>query len=413
MNAHANPSAAKRSGNTDFDVIVVGGGPSGATAAEWLARRGLHVLLADREGRVKPCGGAIPTKAIRDFAIPESEIKAKIGSARIIAPSGKSIDMAIGDIGYVGMVDRDTFDPFLRERAALAGAERFTGTFKTLAYRADGSVEARFGAKTEAHEEVIFTARALIGADGAKSPVRKAALGVDSTPKYVFAYHEVIEAPKGLDPALYHPGRCDVIYEGAISPDFYGWVFPHGGQASIGCGTAFKEHDMKEATRVLRERAGLADARTIRREGAPLPLKPLKRWDDGRAVVLAGDAAGVVAPSSGEGIYYAMLAGRLCAEAAAEYLETGRSKALKAARRRFMKDHGRVFFILGILQAIWYRNDKKREQFVTLCNDPDVQRLTWESYLNKAIPKRDWRAQLRVFVKDVRHLLGFRTEPTV
>ncbi|NJR13285.1 MAG: geranylgeranyl diphosphate reductase, partial [Phyllobacteriaceae bacterium] len=227
--------------------------------------------------------------------------------------------------------------------------------------------------------------------------------------KYVFAYHEVVEAPQRSDNAQYHPARCDVIYEGTISPDFYGWVFPHGKQASIGCGTAFKDHDMKKATRVLRERSGLADARTIRREGAPLPLKPLRRWDDGKAVLLAGDSAGVVAPSSGEGIYYAMLAGQLCAEATVEFLETGKARALKGARKRFMKAHGKVFFILGVLQAIWYRNDKRREQFVALCADPDVQRLTWESYLNKALVKRDWRAHLRVFAKDVRNLLGLQT----
>jgi geranylgeranyl diphosphate/geranylgeranyl-bacteriochlorophyllide a reductase len=394
---------------TDYDVIVVGGGPAGAVAAEWLAKRGHSVLLADREGRVKPCGGAIPTKAIRDFAIADSEIKARIGAARIIAPSGKSIDMAIGDIGYVGMVDRDTFDPYLRERAAAAGASRFTGTFKTLEYRADGAAIATFEAKTAGHEQVHVSARAIIGADGAKSPVRRAALGVDSTPKYVMAYHEVIEAPVRADGDRYHPARCDVIYEGSVSPDFYGWVFPHGKQASIGCGTAHKDFDMKAATADLRARAGLAEARTIRREGAPLPLKPLRRWDDGRAVLLAGDAAGVVAPSSGEGIYYAMLAGEMCAQATEDYLVTGKSAALKQARKRFMKAHGKVFFILGVLQAIWYRSDKSREQFVKLCADPDVQRLTWESYLNKAIAKKDWRAHLRVFAKDVRNLLGLKT----
>ena len=159
---------------TDFDVIVVGGGPSGAIAAEWLALRGTKVLLADREGRVKPCGGAIPTKAIRDFAIHESQIKARIGAARMIAPSGKFIDMAIGDIGYVGMVDRDTFDPYLRDRAYAAGATKFTGTFKSLDYRDDGAVVAHFEAKTVGHEAVTYTARAIIGADGAKSPVRTA-----------------------------------------------------------------------------------------------------------------------------------------------------------------------------------------------------------------------------------------------
>ncbi len=399
--------AKKNQAATDFDVIVVGGGPSGAIAAEWLALRGRKVLLVDREGRVKPCGGAIPTKAIRDFNIHESQIKARIGAARMIAPSGKFIDMAIGDIGYVGMVDRDTFDPYLRERAYAAGATKFTGTFKSLDYRDDGAVVAHFAAKTAEHEAVTYTARAIIGADGAKSPVRKAALGPNKTPKYVLAYHEVVEAPLTSDTENYHPARCDVIYEGKISPDFYGWVFPHGGQASIGVGTAHKDFDMKEATRILRERAGLANAKTIRKEGAPLPLKPLRRWDDGKAVLLAGDSAGVVAPSSGEGIYYAMLAGELCAEATAEFLATGKAGALKHARKKFMKTHGKVFFILGVLQAIWYRNDKSREQFVKLCDDPDVQRLTWESYLNKKISKRDWRAQLRVFVKDVRTLLGF------
>jgi geranylgeranyl diphosphate/geranylgeranyl-bacteriochlorophyllide a reductase len=402
---------ARPSLQTDYDVIVVGGGPAGAIAAERLAKHGHTVLLVDREGRVKPCGGAIPTKAIRDFAIIDSEIKARIGAARMIAPSGNAIDMAIGDIGYVGMVDRDTFDPYLRERAGAAGASRFTGTFKALQYRTDGAVVAMLEAKTEAHEQVRVSARAIIGADGAKSPVRRAALGVETTPKYVFAYHEVIESPARADADLerYHPARCDVIYEGKISPDFYGWVFPHGGQASIGCGTAHKDFDMKAATAELRKRAGLENAKTIRREGAPLPLKPLKRWDDGKAVLLAGDSAGVVAPSSGEGIYYAMLAGEICADAVEQYLATGKSSALKQARKRFMKAHGKVFFILGVLQAIWYRSDKSREQFVKLCADADVQRLTWESYLNKEIAKKDWRAHLRVFAKDIKNLLGLKT----
>ena len=407
MNMHIAPNKAER--KTDFDVIVVGGGPSGSIAAEHLAKQGYSVMLADREGRVKPCGGAIPTKAIRDFAIPNSQIKARIGAARMIAPSGKYIDMEIGDIGYVGMVDRDKFDPYLRERAGDAGATRFTGTFKTLDYQSDGSVVAHFEEKTAERAIKMFTARAIIGADGAKSPVRKAALGPNKTPKYVFAYHEIVEAPEADSAGLYDPLRCDVIYDGKISPDFYGWVFPHGKQASIGVGTAVKAHDMKDATKELRARSGLTDAKTIRREGAPLPLKPLRRWDDGKAVILAGDSAGVVAPSSGEGIYYAMLVGQLCAEATVQFLETGKASAFKQARKRFMKDHGTVFFVLGMLQWIWYRNDKRREQFVKLCEDDDVQRLTWESYLNKALVKKDWRAHFRVFAKDVKNLMGLST----
>ena len=123
--------------------------------------------------------------------------------------------------------------------------------------------------------------------------------GGDSIP-YVIAYHEIIEAPGPRGD--YHPDRCDVIYDGRISPDFYGWVFPHGKSASIGMGSFLKEVDLKKATADLREASGLTDCKTIRKEGAPIPLKPLDRWDNGRDVVLAGDAAGVVAPSSGERI---------------------------------------------------------------------------------------------------------------
>ena len=108
-------------------------------------------------------------------------------------------------------------------------------------------------------------------------------------------------------------------------------------------------------------------------EGAPIPLHPLPRWDDGHSVLLAGDAAGVVAPASGEGIYYAMIGGRLSAEAVDMFLETGDVKALRTARKRFMRMHGTVFWILGVMQWYWYSNDRRRERFVSICRDRDVQ----------------------------------------
>lgn len=391
---------------TDFDVIVVGGGPAGATAAADLAARGRRVALIDREGRIKPCGGAIPTRAIHDFDIPASQIVARANAARIISPKGREVAMEIGEIGYVGMVDRDRFDPWLRARAAEAGAHAVKGVFKNLARRREGGVTVEVAVKGEAKARTL-TAGAVIGADGANSSVRRAIFGPKKRPPYVFAYHEVIRAPE-LASEAFTPDRCDVIYRGEISPDFYGWVFPHGEQVSVGCGSAVKGHELKAATRKLREAAGLADAETIREEGAPLPLKPMRRWDDGRSVVLCGDAAGVVAPSSGEGIYYAMLSGQLCADAADALLTTGRTAALRTARKRFMKDHGRVFMVLGMMQYFWYGSDRRREKFVKMCADPDIQRLTWESYLNKRPVRREPMAHLRVMVKDLRELFSTR-----
>ena len=115
----------------DFDFVVVGGGPSGATAANDLAVEGWRVLLLDREGRPKPCGGAIPPRLIKDFAIPDELLVAKIRCARMISPKDNKVDIPIED-GFVGMVDRQDFDQFLRDRAAASGAFRQQAVFEKV-----------------------------------------------------------------------------------------------------------------------------------------------------------------------------------------------------------------------------------------------------------------------------------------
>jgi len=122
--------------------------------------------------------------------------------------------------------------------------------------------------------------------------------------------------------------------------------------------------------------------------------------------VLAGDAAGVVAPASGEGIYYAMAGGRFAAEAVDTFLVSGDVRALAAARKRFMKAHGKVFWVLGIMQSFWYSSDRRRERFVSICRDPDVQKLTWDAYMNKELVRAKPMAHVRIFFKDLAHLFG-------
>ncbi|MFC3614207.1 geranylgeranyl diphosphate reductase [Lutimaribacter marinistellae] len=382
-----------------FDVIVVGGGPAGATAAEDLARSGHSVALLDRAGRIKPCGGAIPPRLIADFDIPDDQLVARITTARMISPTGRKVDIPIEN-GFVGMVDREHFDAFLRVRAQQAGATRVTGTYRRIE-REEGRVRVVYRDKETGREQVI-DGRLVIGADGARSAVaRDEVPGGDRIP-YVIAYHEIIEAPAGMNG--YDPDRCDVVYDGRISPDFYGWVFPHGSSASVGMGSMERAVDLKEATAALRAASGLTECRTIRREGAPIPLKPLDCWDNGRDVVLAGDAAGVVAPSSGEGIYYAMVGGRVAATAAAASLASGRARDLRLARQLFMREHKTVFRVLASMQNAYYRSDERRERFVSLCHDIDVQRLTFEAYMNKKLVRARPMAHLKIGLKNLAHL---------
>jgi geranylgeranyl diphosphate/geranylgeranyl-bacteriochlorophyllide a reductase len=397
-----------------YDVVIIGGGPAGATAAHDLALKGRSVLLIDRAGRIKPCGGAIPPRAIKDFAIPDELIVDKAIAARMISPSAKKVDMPIEN-GYVGMVDREHFDEWLRARAASAGAVRVDGTFESIERSPEGGAIVKFVEKINgAHQSSsrYISAKAVIGADGARSKVAQQCIKGSDKGKFVFAYHEIIKTPDDWVAAQSpKPGvqgsRCDVHYNGIVSPDFYGWVFPHGKSMSVGTGSADKGFSLRNATQILRKTAGLEHAETIRREGAPIPLKPLPHWDNGKDVVLAGDAAGVVAPASGEGIYYALYGGRLAADAVEGLLVSGNPKSLSHARKRFMKDHGKIFWVLGIMQYYWYSNDKRREHFVKICEDKDVQQLTFESYMNKELTRKKPMAHVRIFFKDMAHLLGF------
>lgn len=387
-----------------FDAIVVGGGPAGATAANDLSKQGFTVALLDRMGRIKPCGGAIPPAAIKDFDIPEEQLVARIDCARMVSPKGKQVDIHIKG-GFVGMVDREHFDEWLRERAMSNGTKRFAGTFKAVERPGPkGTVDVVYTDKHDKAEKRL-RGRCVIGADGALSAVGKSEVPDADKIKYVFAYHEIAKSPNAGD-ADYDAKRCDVIYQGKFSPDFYSWVFPHGDTVSIGTGSANKGFSLRQSIKDFREENGYANWETVRTEGAPIPLTPLKRWDNGRDVILAGDAAGIVAPSSGEGIFYAMAGGRRTGEATAEFLKTSNPKAFAMARKKFMREHGNVFRVLDMMQRYWYTTDDRRERFVAICRDKDVQELTFDAYMNKALVKAKPLAHVRIFFKNIAHLTG-------
>ena len=171
-------------------------------------------------------------------------------------------------------------------------------------------------------------------------------------------------------------------------------------------GTGVDGIDLKLATSNIRKSAGLSECETIRKEGAPIPLKPLEKWDNGKDLVLAGDAAGVVAPSSGEGIYYALDGGKEAANAVESFLKSNNPADLKLARKKFMAKHQTVFKVLEVMQNAYYKSDERRERFVSLCHDVDVQKLTFESYMYKKLIKNRPLAHIKIMLKNVAHLTG-------
>ena len=216
-------------------------------------------------------------------------------------------------------------------------------------------------------------------------------LGRDHIPdahktKLVFAYHEIVERPETAD--TYVPDRCDVYYNARYSPDFYAWVFP---------ARQNRQHRHRQRpARVLpsampwqslRNDAGLGGSKTIRKEGAPIPLKPLKRWDNGRDVLLAGMPRVLWRLRQAKASIMPCWAANWRLTPLWQFLATSDARALAQARKRFMRAHGMVFRILAVMQHFWYGNDKRRERFVTMCRDKDVQRLTWAAYTEKKMQR--------------------------
>ena len=272
-----------------YDVVVVGAGPAGSTAAYRLASAGASVLLLDRARfpRDKPCGGGLTGRALRllpfsvdpvvEDAVDRFEFRLHYGSSferRSAAP-------------IVRMTQRRRLDAFLVERAVAAGVE-FRDGARVTDVAADGGVSVRIGGER-------VEPSAVVGADGVNG-VTARALGLNGRYRYGVALEAAVRYDARA--AAVHRGRATV--ELSILPGGYGWIFPKGDHANVGVG-GWEE----QAPRLRHELARLCAAHGFSTDalyGVRGYRLPLRRRGDAAALgraVLVGDAAGHVDPLSG------------------------------------------------------------------------------------------------------------------
>ena len=380
-------------------VAVIGGGPSGSCAAEVLAKAGITTWLFERKlDNAKPCGGAIPLCMVAEFELPDSIIDRKVRNMKMISPSNREVDISLDRVygktenEYIGMCRREVMDAYLRNRAADLGTNLInglvtkidTGTNRqgpyTLTY-SDFSTGGTTGEKKTLEVDLI------IGADGANSRVAKAMDAGDYN--VAIAFQERIKLPE--KEMSYYEDLAEMYVGTDVSPDFYGWVFPKYDHVAVGTGTMQKNQELIKGLQAgVRERAKkrLANGEVIKVEAHPIPEHPRPRREVGK-MALVGDAAGYVTKSSGEGIYFAAKSGRMCAEQIVESSQNGKTipteNDLKKYLKKWDKKYGATYKVLEILQNIFYSNDGAREAFVEMCDDLDVQRLTFDSYLYKTV----------------------------
>lgn len=307
----------------DYDVIVVGAGPGGATAARFCAKAGLKTLVIEKERlpRYKPCGGCLSTKTAHLLNFDLSPvIENTIYGAKFTYCSKDPFFIETKDpIAFLIM--RDRFDQLLISKALEDGTEILEGEKVTKAEEKRGGVEVELGKGKRFH------CRYLIGADGAESVVaRSSSLPPQRNDRNGIA----VESEIPFDSSIHFPQKelqFAHLDFGRI-PNGYGWVFPKKEWLSIGIGGMFKETKKINPRQYFNDFIKGLDyipkGKTEKVMGHLLPsfYDENQKVSQGR-ILLVGDAAHLMDPLQGEGIYYAIRSGMLAAEAIIEWKKEG------------------------------------------------------------------------------------------
>lgn len=298
---------------------MVGAGPAGSLAAYRLASRGASVLLLDRARfpRDKPCGGGVTGRAARLVPFPLDPVVEDVATrAELRLGYGPALERG-GKAALILMTQRARLDEYLARRAAEAGAEFRDGV------RVRGVEPEEEGIAVAAAGERFSTA-ALVGADGVNGLVGRT-LGLGGNRLHGVALEG--NMPYGRLARERFRGRF--LVELGVVPGGYGWVFPKAGHANFGVGGWEREGPrLREHLRRLCEAHGARFDELESLRGYRLPVRsPRSVLARGRAL-LVGDAAGLVDPVSGDGMYEAFLSAQLAADAVCDLLG-GRSSSVE------------------------------------------------------------------------------------
>jgi geranylgeranyl reductase family protein len=332
---------------TTWDAIVIGAGPAGSTAARNLARAGAKVLLADKASfpRDKPCGGGVTFRADSENDLDLSPVtEREIYGVRVSAAMGPRFDRTSPTL-LARMTQRRRLDAFLAEAAACAGADFRDGAAVT-SVEVNGRARVRIG--RDAHE-----ARVLIGCDGVNGTTARA-LGLAPAGEHAVA----LEANYPADAAVTADWEHFIALDLGGIPGGYAWVFPKGDHLNVGVG-GWKAVGPTLRAELSRFCAyyGFDETKLYAHRGYQLPLRRDGQPAVRGAAMLAGDAAALVDPLSGEGIWAAFVSGRLAAREAQRLLAGevpdlgGYQRALEAAMGEEILTSRRLMAIFQRLPA--------------------------------------------------------------
>jgi geranylgeranyl reductase len=356
-------------------VLVIGGGPAGATAAKFLAEQGIDVILIERNlSFVKPCGGGLSISAFDELGISKAAIKKEVKTIRIISPLGERVDIALKD-GSLAIIERGEFDRTLRSVAESKGVKIIEGEFCGMLCDKYARIQVKIG---EEKQEIV--SEYVIAADGVNSRVRTV-LGIKPSRSFFTASEHI----RGTDTEC-----CEFWFGSSFAPYSYAWVFPSSEGISIGTG-CFETGKINELFERFRKRKGIVSEGKRRIYRVPVWEGDL--YNRGK-ILFAGDSAGQVLPLTYEGIYYAMRAGELAAMAIIEEKVNNYKKMWKD---RFQKR----FVLMDRLRQYFLKDDAAAEKLVAYHKRPEIQEASLLLWLRKDGSRESFMNYLRLFGKSL------------
>jgi len=304
----------------DYDVIVVGAGPGGASAAFFLGQNGQRVLILERARlpRYKPCGGGVPQATFRRFPFSfETVIEARPTQAELHYPGSPPLKISLDD-QPIAMVRRPDFDAYILAQASSEKVDVLEGVSVTR------MIEHPDGVQVTTSDGRSFAARYLVGADGANSTVARA-LGLRK--RRVLG--GTLEAEVEPEPATLARWAQTIMFQFGACPGGYLWIFPKQERLSVGI-ARFKPGKVDLRGILVQEMANFGvDLTGIPLHGHPLPFHFKSERLHTARCLLVGDAAGLVDPLFGEGIRYAVQSAEIAARSIAQGDVTGYTRRVQ------------------------------------------------------------------------------------
>ncbi len=327
--------------NDAYDIIVVGAGPAGSTAAFYAAQQGAKVLLLEKDREIGipvRCGEAVGEKGIRQVVELRPEwIANRIEAVRLIAPDGTRVTVQHEDIGFI--LDRKRFDYDLAMMAAQQGVNIVTKAYVCGLLRANGAVA---GVEVQhLGNRYQIPARIVIAADGVESRVgRWAGLKTNVRLRDMETCVQMVVSNITLERQF-----CDFYFSNQMAPGGYIWVFPKNDHlANVGLGISGEYAAHKPPLAYLREFVAwrFPKAAILTMVAGGVPCAPLMEEVVTDGLMLIGDAAHQANPLTGGGIVLSMLASRIAGRVAAEAIKDKdvSKKRLSAYAREWEKTHG-------------------------------------------------------------------------